>query len=112
MNGTMTRVAVSAELAAELARVTAFVMVNGASEGEFTSAECERVMELAGDEFAPMMDSAIVEFANANEYDAELTDELAHAFTIACGARGGVVSEFVIVSAAAAAMIAEFVAQR
>jgi hypothetical protein len=109
MNGTMTRVTMSAELAAELARVAAFVMVSGGtSEGEFTDAECERVMELVGDEFSPMMESELVEFAN----DSEFAEELAHAFVVACGARGGVVTEFVIVTAATAAILAEFAAQR
>lgn len=111
MNGTK-QVTMNAELATEFARATLFVMVNGASEGEFTEAECERVMELAGDEFVPMMDSALIEFANANEYDAELTDELATAFVIAIGARGGVATEFVTVTAATAAMLTEFIAQR
>jgi len=55
-----------------------------------------------------MSESAIVEFAN----DSEFAEELAHAFVVACGARGGVVTAFVMVSAPTAAMLAEFVAQR
>ena len=111
MNAT-TQVTMNAEIATEFARATAFVMTTGASEGEFTGDECELVLDLAGDEFLPMMDSALIEFANANEYDAELTDELATAFVIALGVRGVPATEFVTVTAATAAMLTEFIAQR
>jgi len=110
MNGTH-KVAMNAEIATEFARATAFVQ-ESASEGSFTGDECELVLTLAGDDFLPLMDSALIEFANANEYDAELTDELAQAFVIALGVRGVPATEFVQVSAATARMLTEFIAQR
>ena len=111
MNAT-TQVTMNAEIATEFARATAFVMTNGASEGEFTNDECDLVITLAGDEFLPGMDSALIEFANANEYDADEIVELTHAFVTALGVRGVPATEFVTVTAATAAMLTEFIAQR
>jgi hypothetical protein len=108
MNGTM-KFTMSAELATEIARATAFEMVN-ASEGEFTSGEVARVLELAGDEFTPEMNSALIESAAYAEVSPELTSELAHAFTVACGARGESSANFVEVSVELAEFLTEFVA--
>lgn len=111
MNATQ-QVTMTPGIATEFARATAFVMTNGASEGEFTYDECGLVLDLAGDEFLPMMDSALIEFALANEYDAEEITELTHAFVIALGVRGVPATEFVTVTARTAQMLNEFIAQR
>ena len=108
MKGTM-KFTMSAELATEIARATAFEMIV-ASEGEFTSDEVERVFELAGDDFGPESDSALINASNYAEVEPELTNELAHAFTVACGARGGSTANFVEVSVELAEFLTEFVA--